>query len=62
MEYLRKIDSWKNRHEKLILKDGDKVFYISAKAATSKASQEGKDLWLCSEGGNVFYILREKDS
>ncbi len=62
MHYLRKIDSWRNRDQKLILKDGDMTSYISAKSAVTKANQEDKDLWQCCEGSNIFYVLREKET
>lgn len=60
MQYLQKVDSWRNKNEKLILKDSDQVYYVSAKAAMAKAKSADKDIWQCLENGHVFYTLREK--
>lgn len=60
MQYLQKIDSWRDKKEKLILKEDDQVFYISAKAAMEKAKATDKDIWQCIEKGHIFYTLRER--
>lgn len=61
MQYLQKIDSWRDKRQKLILKEDGQVFYISAKAAMEKAKYCDKDIWQCRDKGHIFYILREKD-
>ncbi|GLQ32197.1 hypothetical protein [Litoribrevibacter albus] len=61
MQYLQKINSWRDKNEKLILRDSDQTFYVSAKAAMAKAQSVDKDIWQCSENGHLFYVLREKD-
>jgi len=62
MQYLQKIDSWRDKNQKLILREGEQTFYISAKAAMVKAKQAEKDIWQCFENGHTFYSLREKAS
>lgn len=60
MQYIQKITSWRNQHDKLILKEGEQVFYISMMAARKKADAEDKELWLCRQGAHTFYTLKNK--
>jgi hypothetical protein len=61
MQLLNKVDSWKDREQKLILKENGQVYYISAKAAMSKAKHADKDIWHCIENGHYFYTLKDKE-